>query len=143
MVYDENMENFNYFSNSTGFGPSAGFPPTNHISNGILVGPGGPTGVIGRPYGGSFGGYGNQYPQQFGGHPGAGYGNGPGFGGFDGLNNGIGGGPYGWGGSPYGGNNQFDGSPYNQFRGQGGFQRPLFDSAQQNSPVKKIEKSAK
>ncbi|KAG5673411.1 hypothetical protein PVAND_003463 [Polypedilum vanderplanki] len=94
-------------------------------ANGILVGPGGPTGIFGRPryphYGGSFG-----YPQQFG-H----------FGSFDGQHNNIG--PYnpaaaGGFANPY--NQQFGGG---QFYGGG----PLYDSQSKNSALKnKIEKSA-
>lgn len=126
-----------------------GYPGYN-APNGILVGPGGPTGIIGRPPfgGGYYGGQGNYPGAGFGGgfpgagfgggFPGAGFGGGfPGGVGFDGHNNGI-------GGSPYGGKPGI--SPYNpQFgNGYGPFQRPFLDStSNNNSQDKKVEKSAK
>lgn len=113
------------FGSSAGLGGHGGFPGAehghgNHPANGILVGPGGPTGIIGRPYG-------QRYPQH--GFGGFGYDPQANFG-FEGQHNGLG--PY--QGSPYG----------NQFGGAGGFQGPLFDPANtKNLQVKKIEKSAK
>lgn len=115
------------FGSSAGLGGHGGFPGAqhghrSHPANGILVGPGGPTGLIGRPYG-------QGYPQQgfggFGFDPKANFG-------FEGQHNGLGQGPY--QGSPYG----------NQFGGPGGFQGPLFDPANfKNLQAKKVEKSAK
>ena len=109
-----------------------GYPQQNHHNpaNGILVGPGGPTGVFGRPrYPQHFGGGGFGYPQQFPGYPNQ-------FG-FDGQHNNIGINPYNQGvfGSPY--NQQFAGGN-GQFYGGG----PLFDTQSKNSAVKNIEKSA-
>lgn len=103
------------------FGSSAGLGGQGNPANGILVGPGGPTGIIGRPY------YGQGYPQH--GFGGFGYGPQANFG-FEGQHNGLG---------------PFQGSPYgNQFGGPGGFQGPLFDKSNtKNLQVKKIEKSAK
>lgn len=105
-----------------------GYPGTNSIANGILVGPGGPTGIIGRPYGGL-----NNFNQQggFGNYPGVGFSLGPQGGhGFDGQHNGIG--------------PQFGGSPYSpQFGGPGqGFPGPLFEPANNKDlQVKKDIKS--
>lgn len=105
--------------------PGQGYP-TNNIANGILVGPGGPTGIIGRPYG-------NRYGGGFSGSFSGGFGQQA----FEGQHNALGS-PYGagFGGSPYGG-----GALNPQF--QGGFPGPLFDPNTKNLQVKKIEKSAK
>ncbi|CRK91729.1 CLUMA_CG005364, isoform A [Clunio marinus] len=135
----------------------------NHISNGILVGPGGPTGIVGRPYG-------KRYPPYYGGgYPGGGIGYGSHGGlGFEGHHNGIGGpgiggqfgghqqpfpgGPHGHGGQ-FGGQQpfiqgpgqgypgQFGGGPYSpNFGGPIPFPGQFFDSTSQ---TKKVEKSAK
>lgn len=125
-----------------------GFPLKNNFGgngNGVLVGPGGPTGIIGRPYRG-YPGQGQAYPGQFGGfqgshgagaypggYPGAGgFGFGPqaGYSGFEGQHNGIGG--------------QF-GRPFGQQGGfVGGFPGPLFDPAvTKNAQLNKVEKSAR
>jgi hypothetical protein len=90
--------------------PNVGFPPHNDLRNGILVGPGGPTGIIGRPYGGGgygiFPGAGLGHGQQHYGGGGVGF-NGPhgvgfnqpgGFGGIHPQGGGIYGGGYGGGG---------------------------------------------
>lgn len=104
--------------------------PTNNIANGILVGPGGPTGIIGRPYGNRYGG---GFPGGFGQHA------------FEGQHNALGS-PFGGGfsGSPYGsgfGGPQFGIGALNpQF--QGGFPGQLFDPNTKNLQVNKIEKSA-
>lgn len=97
-----------------------------------MVGPGGPTGIIGRPRfpHQGFGNFQGSYPgQQFG------------FGqqqfGFDGQHNGLG--PYNQIGPQYPG--AFPGGAFNpQFSG-GPYQGPQFDSTNKNSAVKKIEKS--
>ncbi|CAH1729686.1 unnamed protein product [Chironomus riparius] len=139
-------------------GNPLGYPQQNNLANGLLVGPGGPTGIIGRPgfspyQGGGYPGVGGGYPQQGGysGHPGYpprqpfgfegqhnslgaqhnGFGGGqfnPAFAGSGGFG---GGNPYGGGINPY--NQQFGSSPYG----------PYYDSQGKNSAVKKVEKSAK
>jgi hypothetical protein len=128
-----------------------GYPQQNNLANGLLVGPGGPTGIIGRP------GFSPYQGGAGGGYPGGGFSH-PGYPprqpfGFEGQHNGIGGGQFnpafagggggfGQGINPYGGglggginpyNQQFGGNPYG----------PYYDSQGKNSAVKKIEKSAK
>ena len=139
-----------------------GYPQQNNLANGLLVGPGGPTGIIGRPgfspYQGAGGYPGGGYSQHPGSgysqHPGSGYSQHPGYPprqpfGFEGQHNSLGGGQFnpafgggpggfGQGINPYGGsinpyNQQFGGNPYG----------PYYDSQGKNSAVKKVEKSAK
>lgn len=127
-----------------------------NLANGLLVGPGGPTGVLGRPYGrfpyaGGAGGFGGYPNQQFGG---GGHFPGQQFGNFEGQHNGIGFNPAFAGGAgnfnpAFGGGAGF-GGPFNQQFGPAQFpgaglgqgQRPFYDSTNQNSAIKnKIEKS--
>lgn len=119
-----------------------GYPQHNNLANGLLVGPGGPTGIIGRPryphfQGGYPGGPGG-YPHFGGGYPQQPYG-------FEGQHNGLGNGLFnpalggGYGGiDPY--NQQY---PFNPQFG-GGPYGPQYDTQGKNSAVKnKVEKSAK
>ncbi|XP_065359824.1 calcium-binding protein P [Calliphora vicina] len=88
--------NFNGFGNYPQIG--GGFP--GNTPNGILVGPGGPTGIIGRPQGQYPGGVApSPYPGPQAGYPGypvtqhfpgAAVNSNPGFPGYNGLNNGLG-----------------------------------------------------
>lgn len=121
------------------------------------MGPGGPTGIFGRPFGrlpgfqgnqgfigGNYGGFaGNHYPQQ--GLNQFGAGGFPFQGGFDGGHNGINpqfGNGGGGGFNPYFQGNSFGGA-YPSY-GYGG-QQPFYDSTSKNGAVgnkKKVEKSA-
>lgn len=121
MLKSLNIYNISGFGQGIGFGR---YPPPGNPANGILVGPGGPTGIIGRPpFGlgifGSFGGIGfdgNQNGIQNSGQGGFGSQQG-GFGshqGGGGLSNGGVGGYNGYNGNRYGDNNgnNFNGGPY-------------------------------
>lgn len=134
-----------------------GYPQHNNLANGLLVGPGGPTGIIGRP---GFSPYqGGGYPG--GSYPGGGYLGGggglthPGYPprqpfGFEGQHNSLGGGQFnpafaGGAGGFGGGINPYSGgiNPYNQQQFGGNPYGPYYDSQGKNSAVKKVEKSAK
>lgn len=131
------VENTRFGGNLNGFGsfpPIAGFPGNN--PNGILVGPGGPTGIIGRPqtqY--PAGGVPSAFPAVQGGFPGysvthnfpgASVGGNSGFPGYNGLNNGFGQYP----GQPAYPNlnnpQQFNGAQYPQYPGTQYPQQPQY-----------------
>ncbi|KAL9705054.1 hypothetical protein quinque_008572 [Culex quinquefasciatus] len=114
-----------------GYPPQGGFGGGyGGAANGILVGPQGPTGIIGRPYGGHNGG---GYP---GGYPG-------GFGGVGGYPpypaGGIGGYPGAGIGGYFGGQGPYGPSQFGQFGGARPF-GPQFDQAKQAN--KKVEKKS-